>query len=159
MLENPGGIARFIAVFSCNSQAVKLQTSSVLRFQFCYIKQSFIRAGTCTHMGLSTSNNTATTFWIQSFVSQLGDLFCRGIDSVSAAVKGLKGANLQQIVKKTTPIVLVQRGTQVCDNQKKMEDDGWSLRGGLTPVCSSTKTIIPLLNTGRETKRPCKILH
>ena len=41
-------------------------------------------------------------------------------------------------------------------NQKKMEDDDWSFLGGPTLVFSSTKTIIPPLNTGSVTQRAHK---
>lgn len=84
-----------------------------------------------------------------------------GIDSDSVAIKGLKRANLEQIVRKTdekkkTAIVLVQRAVQVRTNRNKMEDDDRSFLGGPTLVCSSTKTIIPPLNTGSVTQRPRK---
>lgn len=53
-------------------------------------------------------------------------------------------------------VVFVQRAVQVHTNQEKMEDDDWSVLGGPSLVCSTTKTIIPPLNTGSVTERPRK---
>lgn len=84
----------------------------------------FIRGGTCTQAGHVEFRQYRNNNVVPVCYQLSGDLFCRGINSDSTAIKGLNRANLEQIVcPKKTAIVLVQRAVQVCTNQKKMEDD------------------------------------
>lgn len=163
MLKSLGGIEKFITVFSCNSPAVTLYTS-ILNYSpsSVLLHEPKLKASGNMHPAVLVNfkqycTNNAVPVCYQS----TNDLFSWGIDSDSPATKGLKRANLEQIVHRTqggkkTAIVLVQRAVQVHTNQKKMEDDDWSFLGGPTLVCSSTKTIIPPLNTGSVTQRPRK---